>query len=61
MFIVYIITDMSVESSLGPGIELHMPDLPVLAEGSADISLHQLIPGSALKCEVDVSSAIPDT
>jgi len=53
--------DMSVESSPGPGVELHIPDLPVLAEGSPDVSLHQLIPGSALKCEMNSYSAIPDT
>jgi len=53
--------DMSVESSPGPGVELHIPDLAVLAEGSPDVSLHQLVPGSALKCKVDSYSAIPDT
>jgi len=52
---------MSVESFTGSGVELHIPDLAVLAEGSPDVSLHQLIPGSAFECEVDSSSAIPET
>ena len=56
-----LLTDMSVESFTGSGVKLHIPDLAVLAEGSADVSLHQLIPGSAFECEVDSSSAIPET
>jgi len=53
--------NMSVKSSTGPGVELHIPDLSVLAEGPPDVSRHQLIPGSAFECEVHSSSAIPDT
>ena len=56
-----LLTNMSVESFTGSGVELHIPDLAVLAEGSPDVSLHQLIPGSALKCEMNSYSAIPDT
>ena len=51
---------MALESPPGPGEEVDLLDLAVLAEGSADISPSQLVPSAALECEVNPSSAIPD-
>ena len=54
-------TNMTVKSPLGPLEKVDPIDLPVLAEGSLYVSLSQLIPGAALECEVNPTSAIPDT
>ena len=55
------LTNITVQSSPGPGAEPHLPDPPVLAEGLADVPVHQLIPGAALEAEAHTASAVPNT
>ena len=55
------LTNITVQSSPGPGAEPHLPDPPVLAEGPADVPVHQLVPGAALEAEADPTSAVPDS